>query len=119
MTRELEVRLGERSYPIHIGADLSGELTAALETLAAEGRKCAILTDENVAAAQGNLMERLREAGPVMALPAGEKTKSVGFLEEVYDFLAGERMERSSVLAFFAEGKRGFARPGRGREDDA
>lgn len=98
MTRGLQVELAERSYPIQIEADQGEGLGRAISGLKAEGRKAAVLTDENVARACENFLRQAAGGLPFLTLPAGETTKSVANLETVYDFLAEHRMERSSVL---------------------
>lgn len=102
--RGLQVQLGDRSYPITIGADERAAIGEALEGLQAEGRRIAVLTDENIARAQAAWMEGFLGGFPHLALPAGETTKSVRCLENVYDFLAEHRMERSSVLVVLGGG---------------
>jgi 3-dehydroquinate synthase len=104
MTRGLQVQLGDRSYPIHIGADREAELREGLQVLEKEGRQLAVVTDENVANAHSPFLEEVFGEVPRLALPAGENTKSVQYLEEVYDFLAANRMERSSVLVVLGGG---------------
>ena len=39
------VNLGERSYPIHFGADLSGRIVGDRQTVLGAGRKFAVVTD--------------------------------------------------------------------------
>ena len=52
MAEILNVNLGERSYPIRFGVDLSAEVGAEAARLAAAGRKIAVLTDRHVAREQ-------------------------------------------------------------------
>lgn len=102
--RELQVQLGDRSYPIHIGAGQRKAWCEALRNLSAEGRSVVLVTDENVARCQAELLESVFAETPLLKLPAGESTKAVRFLEEVYDFLAAHRVERSSVLIVLGGG---------------
>ena len=98
MTDRLIVNLGARSYPIHFGVDLTGEVRAEVVRLAAAGRKIAVLTDENVAAAQGAALAAMFGDAPVLVVQAGETAKSLDGLERVLDFLAERRLGRDGVL---------------------
>ncbi|BCG92603.1 3-dehydroquinate synthase [Mesorhizobium sp. 131-2-1] len=97
----VEVGLGERAYNILIGPGLlSG---AGLEiSRRLPGRRAAVITDENVAAAQlETLRGGLGAAGiqpAVITLPAGEKTKNFAHLEEVVDGVLAARLERGDVV---------------------
>ncbi|WP_114389729.1 3-dehydroquinate synthase [Notoacmeibacter marinus] len=99
--RRLRVELGPQSYDILIGPDLlkraGAEIAARLP-----GVRCAILTDENVAALHlDRLTDALAAAGLVFetkVLPAGEKTKSAEHLLGAVDFVLGTRMERGDVV---------------------
>lgn len=97
MRRILRVELGDRSYPLSIGAGLLAdpESYAALR-----GRTLRVVTDANVAA---------RYLDPVLdalgltrehafVLPAGELQKTWANAEEVLDWLLGQRIARDGVL---------------------
>jgi 3-dehydroquinate synthase len=97
----VRVELAERSYDIVIGNGLidrsGGEIAARLP-----GSRLAIVTDENLAAAQlGRLTRSLDAAGmgytPIV-LPAGEKTKSFAALQEVVDRVLAARLERGDAV---------------------
>jgi len=94
----LEVSLGERSYPIHIGRGLGPELAAAVARCREEGRKAAVITDVNVAEAQAQLIREAFSGVPLLALPAGEETKAFAQLERCCDFLAAAGLDRSGRL---------------------
>ena len=100
----LDVALGERSYPIHIGAgliDRADELLAPCIPL----RRTVIITDENLARTQHPVhlvaaLERAGIASRTYVLPVGEATKSFRFLEQVVDeFLSFGMERRSTVIA--------------------
>jgi 3-dehydroquinate synthase len=57
-----------------------------------------LVTDENVARAQGAFLERTFSGVPRLVLPAGEKTKSLPHLGRTLDFLAQQKLDRSGVL---------------------
>ena len=97
----VDVALGERSYPIHIGDGLLETLGARVAALRPNAR-CAIITDENVAALHAaTAMESLSAAGftPLLiTVPAGEPSKSMAMLEEVLSQLLDARLERSDLV---------------------
>lgn len=104
MIEHLQVALGERGYPIEIGARCRKTLHEMLERLRLEGRKAAVVTDENLARVHGDFLSDACGGRALLTLPAGEKTKSVAHLETVYDFLADQNLERGSVLVVFGGG---------------
>ncbi len=103
----IEVRLAERSYPIHIGhglLDRAGDMIATLRP----GAKCAIISDRNVMAAQGErLLASLAAAGIALTqilVDPGEKSKSMTVLEDVVTQLLAARMERDDLVIAFGGG---------------
>ncbi len=94
----LTVALGERSYPIHFSADVSGSIRAELDALQAAGRKVAVVTDRNLAITQQSALTLLAGDAPRLVLDPGEQTKSLAELGRILDFLAEHRLDRSSVL---------------------
>ena len=106
--RTLRVALGERSYPIAIGAGLiecADELLAPLVPL----RRTVVVTDENLArtAHPTRLVAALERAGIAsrsLVLPAGESTKSWSFLEQVVDEFLAFGVERRSVVVALGGG---------------
>jgi len=103
-TASLHVNLGERSYDLHFGSRLIARLRGELDAARATGRKVAVVTDENLAKSQGVMLDELAgavgapDALPRLVLPAGEGTKCVAELGRVWDFLAANRLDRSSLL---------------------
>lgn len=102
MVDTLTVSLGERSYPIRLGADLSAEVRAEISRLSAAGRKVAVLTDGNLVRTQGIVLRAMFGDTPTLAVEAGEGAKSLAGLGQVLDFLAEQKLDRSGVL--FAAG---------------
>lgn len=98
MAENLRVNLGERSYTIHFGSDLLGELAAQLATWRAAGRRIAALTDTNVQRAQGAAFSSVFRDDPVLAVEPGEGAKSIGGLSRALDFLATAKLDRGGVL---------------------
>ncbi len=102
MVDTLTVNLGERSYPIRFGADVTGEVRAAVDQLLAKGRKVAVLTDANVAGAQSGALSAMFGEAPVLAVEPGEGAKSIAGLGRALDFLAEHKLDRGGVV--FAAG---------------
>jgi 3-dehydroquinate synthase len=98
--RTLNVSLGARTYPIHIGPGLlaRGELIAGhLRT-----PRAAIVSNEVVAplylsALQGAL-ERVGVRSTVVILPDGEAHKNAATLDRIYDHLLAERCDRTTTV---------------------
>jgi len=96
----LTVALGERSYPIHIGAGLLRR--ADLITSRLPQKKVAIVTNRTVAPLYlAPLQQALEEAGVevvTVTLPDGESFKNWETLNEIFDALLENRCERSTTL---------------------
>jgi len=102
----LNVALGERAYPIHIGRGLLGRADRILPHL--KTKRVAIVTNVVV----GPLyLERLRsgleQAGvrtAAVVLPDGEAHKDWETLNRIFDMLLAERCERSTTLVALGGG---------------
>jgi len=100
--RKVHVGLGERAYDILIGSRLI-EGAGALIAAVAPGSRCAVVTDETVAALHlASLQESLGDAlAGACAVPAGESSKSFAALEPLCESLLQLGIERGdSVIAF-------------------
>jgi 3-dehydroquinate synthase len=99
MTEILHVELAERSYPIYIGTDLweiFGEITGKLRH---DGRRVAVIADKLVAEKQPELLKNVHAGTQApLLLSGGEKTKSLKVLGQVYDWMAGQKLDRRSVV---------------------
>lgn len=98
MVDTLTVSLGERSYPILLGADVLAEVRAEIARLSAAGRNVAVLTDANVLRAHGNVLRSVFGDAPTLAVQSGESAKSLASLGQVLDFLAAQNLDRRGVL---------------------
>ena len=98
MADSFTVILGERSYPIWFGSDLVAEVRSSAAQIQAAGRKIAVITDRNIATQQRTALGAMFGEEPVLALEPGEATKSLAELGRALDFLAAQRMGRSSVV---------------------
>ncbi len=101
------VELGDRSYKIEIGRGLLKQVGTLAEHFAPGGR-CAIVTDANVNAAQGEKLRAGLDAAQIehatIEVPAGEKSKSTDMLDQVVDQLLAARLERSDLVLAFGGG---------------
>ncbi|KAF0093636.1 MAG: 3-dehydroquinate synthase [Puniceicoccaceae bacterium 5H] len=98
MKTTLEVGLGKRAYPIHIGRDLSQDLLRTVRALRQDNRPVAVLVDANVREAFGCMLEDIFENAPMLELPSGESTKCFPWLEKACNFLAKQKIDRSGAV---------------------
>ena len=100
MMQTLQVALGDRSYPIHIGAGLISQVDLLLPHL--KRKQVAIVTNTTVAPLYlQKLAKPLRDAGVSVIeiiLPDGEAYKNSETLNKIYDALLQNRCERSTTL---------------------
>ncbi len=99
MSKRIDVDLGERSYPIHIGAGLLGDALSLLKPCL-ESNRIAIITDETVAKFY---LDTLVAALPgleieTIILPDGESTKSFDVLQDVLGQLLAKNFTRADTL---------------------
>ncbi len=104
MSDALTINLGNKSYPILFLEASLAVLETRLRTLAEQRRKIALLTDEVVWRSLASEVRTLFDPLPRLALPAGEQTKSLGAYGVVLDFMAAERLDRTSVLVVLGGG---------------
>jgi len=98
MIESLRVNLGERSYALHFDHELVAAVRSEVDKLAQTGRQAVVLTDRNVAHRQAEALRAMFGAAEMLVLEAGEETKSLREYGRVLDFLAEQRMDRTSVL---------------------
>ena len=107
MNCDVNVDLGDRSYPIHIG---SGNLDLLGEACKAAGLKgkCLVVTDESVAPLYaGRAVQSLEKAGfkPALEiLPAGEPTKCQENLFRLYSRAAAHGLDRKCFMVALGGG---------------
>jgi 3-dehydroquinate synthase len=96
----LEVQLGERSYPIHIGSGLVG--SPALYAPHVAGRRVAVVTSETVARLYAQSVEEaLQQAGATtlrIVLPDGEEHKDWRTLDRIFEGLLRAQADRRTVV---------------------
>lgn len=96
--RTLQVDLGERSYPIHIGAGLLSQ--PELFTPHIAGRQVAIVTNETVAPLYLQKLIQTLQGYSVLpvVLPDGEAHKNWETLQLIFDALLGARHDRRTTV---------------------
>lgn len=104
---QVRVRLGERSYDIDIGEGLLSDVGRVLKGLGS-GERVALVTDTNVGPLYAETVTAsLNEAG-FTCLPysvsAGERSKSVKRLEELWDAFVAFDMDRGSTVVTLGGG---------------
>jgi 3-dehydroquinate synthase len=102
----VSVALAERSYPIHIGADLLGD--ARLYSPHVNGKRVAVVSNEVVAPLYlDRVRQALAQAGaqsvPVL-IDDGEQAKSWQVLDRVMDALLAARLGRDSLIVALGGG---------------
>ena len=100
MTQTLNVALGDRAYPIHIGSGLLSQPALILPHL--KRKQVAIVTNSTVAPLYLEKIARpLKDNGVgivEIVLPDGEAYKNSDILNLIYDALLKNRCERSTTL---------------------
>ncbi|MFN3397956.1 MAG: 3-dehydroquinate synthase family protein, partial [Sulfurimicrobium sp.] len=94
----LQVALGDRSYPIHIGAGLLDSPALIQSHIA--GRQVLVVSNETVAPLYLPRVRALLEGYQVAEciLPDGEAYKDLAHLERIYGVLLAERFNRDCTL---------------------
>ncbi len=102
----LDVALGERAYPIHIGAGLLAQVSLLLRHL--PQKRVAVVTNTTIAPLYLDAFVATLAAGGVSAvpivLPDGEETKDWTTLNAVFDALLAHRCERKTALVALGGG---------------
>ncbi|MGN0753485.1 MAG: 3-dehydroquinate synthase [Aristaeellaceae bacterium] len=98
---KIVVPLGERTYPIYLGAGLLDALGRLVREALGE-IAVAVVTDDNVAPLYlSRAVDALEKAGLrvcSITLPHGEQTKSLSCLEQLYAFLCESRITRKDAV---------------------
>jgi 3-dehydroquinate synthase len=107
MAATVIVALGTRSYGVKVGRGLLEELGAEAKALPL-GRRCALISDGNVAPLYGGwALESLRSAGfdpVVITVPAGEKSKSLDQAGWICERMMEARLDRKSWVVALGGG---------------
>ena len=107
MLYDVPVNLGERSYPIHIGADVLSGLGNLCAEAGLNGQ-CLVVTDENVGPHYAEIvLDSLKTAGfkaGLVTLPAGEQTKCIEKLSGLYSHCIEHGLDRKSFIVALGGG---------------
>jgi 3-dehydroquinate synthase len=100
----VEVVLGDRSYPIHIGTDLLQDDNLIRPHI--RGRQVCIVSNETVAPLYLDVMRRtLADLDTIsFILPDGEQYKTLETVSTIYDFLLEAKFSRSATLVALGGG---------------
>lgn len=100
MTQTLNVALGERSYPIHIGCGILSRIDLIVPHI--KQKKAVIVTNSTVAPLYLEMLRSALEKGGISVLPVilpdGEQYKTWETLNLVFDALLGAKCERNTTL---------------------
>lgn len=100
-TKIVTIDLDVRSYDIYIGSGLLYRL-ADFIPVDMKGRTAFIITDRNVESYAETISQMLAQAGAaralILALPAGEQTKSFKQVEKISSWLLDKGVSRDSVI---------------------
>ncbi len=104
LLRTLTVELGERSYPIHVGADLLGDPGLLRPHL--RGHQALIVTDERVGPLYLERARAMLEGLEVaeLVLPEGEAHKTLATAQRIWDELLARRFDRRCTLVALGGG---------------
>jgi 3-dehydroquinate synthase len=94
----LQVNLGDRSYPILFGEDLTAEVRVQAAARAGAERRFAVITDRHVADIQAAALKIIFGDAPILVVASGEESKSVPQFGAVLDFLASCGLDRSGAV---------------------
>jgi 3-dehydroquinate synthase len=102
--KTLQVELGERAYPIYIGAGLLSREDLLPQHIV--GRRVAIVTNETIAPLYlERVGKRLAAYDPVtVVLPDGEQYKNLEHLNRIFDQLLSEHCDRKTTLVALGGG---------------
>jgi 3-dehydroquinate synthase len=106
----VDVALGDRSYPIHIGAGLLAQAGAFIKPHL-KGGKALVIADATVATLHGaTLTKSLSDTGiahAVTSFPAGEPSKSLTTADVLWQACAAQKIDRSGAIIALGGGVSG------------
>ncbi len=98
------VDLGERSYPIYIGQELSAVILAEIEAIKDAKRPYCVITDNQVAASQADFLDKYFSQTPRFTFPNGETSKNLQTFSDALEFMATQGLDRSTCVFAFGGG---------------
>ena len=88
LLKTLNVGLGDRSYPIYIGRNLGSLIHQTSSQYLTQNKKVVAVVDNGLREKNSSFAHKFIHSVPTLNLPSGEKTKSIDFLSNIWDFLA-------------------------------
>lgn len=102
------VNLGERSYPLTIGADEFERVVAEAGLRKMPGlEEVVVVADEAVWNHYADMLDKAFDHAPRCVVPSGEQTKSMQQVEQLLEFLADAKIGRHAVLVSVGGGVTG------------
>ncbi len=101
MATTVQVDLGHRSYPIHIGRDLLSLVPEWISQQCPATEHVVLVFDQNVDAIANAVFSSLENSGcrvSMVAVPSGEASKSVSAAEKIWQTMLAEHTDRGSVV---------------------
>ena len=104
LKKTLQLELGERSYPIHIGPGLLAQTT--LYEPAIRGRQVMVISNDTVAPLYMDIVCKTLQGYQLeqLILPDGEQYKTLDILNRIFDALLEKRFNRSCCLVALGGG---------------
>ncbi len=104
MAKIIQVKLAERSYPIHIGKGMT--FVSAIDDKS--NIQALVISDSNVDAIHGEAVRKQMEARGISCIsavvPAGEETKSMKWVEFLYAKAASAGLDRNCLVVALGGG---------------
>ncbi len=100
----VQVELGDRSYPIHVGAGLLSQRELIEPALG--GARAVVITNETVAPLYGEIIKQLlgHNFADQIVLPDGEQFKTLETISAIYDRLMAGKYDRKTTLVALGGG---------------
>lgn len=98
MSRELKVKLHEKSYQIHWESPLESLRNSLLETIREHAGRQVLMVDENVAGLYTDWIQSTFENLPVIVIPSGESSKTMKKAEELLEQCLDLGLDRGSRI---------------------
>ncbi len=99
--KTISVQLPENSYNIHVEKGIINNLNEYLKPIISKS-KCLIISDENVFKLYGEKIvcqiSKLKNEVATFIFKPGEESKNISTINEIYRFMAQQRLERSSIV---------------------
>jgi 3-dehydroquinate synthase len=96
------VELGPASHPVHVGSGILDDLGTLARQAGLSAGRAALVTDSNVARLYGGRaaasLERAGFTPVTIEVPAGESSKSLATLGEIYDRFAAAEIDRAGAI---------------------